>query len=174
LATPPTAGKIYLLESTSGVDDWITDHSGDPDLIDFSLQTEGTHFCQFSFPMKFIKRGKTGMAPSTSSGGVGTSNKTGNKFYNCIIMGTTKNKTNADFIDKFIMDDRHQSPTAATFKNYYLVVYYGTNNHGLFTNIANARLSYAPGIITDFEVSWQEPKHVNFNVRINWWSQFIS
>ncbi len=183
MATALTAGKIYLIESKTGVDDWITDHSGNPDLIDLDNYTgdgagnnsvEGLGYCKFNFPMKFVKRGKTGMIPSTSGGGVSTSNRTGNKFYNAIIMGTTETRAAGYLIDRFLFEDRHFVPSPTTFEKYYLIIYYGTNDHEPFTNIGNSRLSYAPGIVTDFEIAWQEEKHINLNVRLNWWSQFIS
>jgi len=177
MATGLEDGKIYLLERAGDLGaktDWITAGGGDPDTIDTEQFTEGLTLCKFSFPMKFVKRGKTGMVPSTTSGGLTGVSRTGNRFYNSIIMGTTGSRAAGYLIEKFLMDDRHLVPASATFKPYFLVVYYGTNDHEPFINVANSRLSYAPGVVTDFEVAWQEAKHINLNVRLNWWSAFTS
>jgi len=176
MATGLEDGKIYLLETAGDLGaktDWI-DAGGDPDTIDTEQFTEGLTLCKFSFPMKFVKRGKTGMVPSTTSGGLTGVSRSANKLYNAIIMGTTESRAAGYLIGKFLMDDRHHQPAAAIFKPYFLVVYFDTNDHEPFTNVANSRLSYAPGIVTDFEVAWHSEKHINLNVRLNWWSAFTS
>lgn len=94
------------------------------------------------------------------------------RFYNPIIMATCKTKTTADLIDKFLMSDAHTSGLTATFKRYYLVGYYGTNNHELFTDPNDARIKYLPGIVTDWFNRWTDPNHVNRNVRLNFKSVF--
>jgi len=177
MATGLEDGKIYLLETAGDLGaktNWIVAGSGDPDTIDTEQFTEGLTLCKFSFPMKFVKRGKTGMVPSTASGGLTGVSRTANKFYNAIIMGTTATRAAGYLIGEFLMDDRHHVPVSATFKDYFLVVYYGTNDHEPFTNVANSRLSYAPGVVTDFEIAWRSDQHINLNVRLNWWSAFTS
>lgn len=171
MATAPTAGKIYLVESDS--DDWITDHAGDPDLIDFdSFTNEGVDWCQFSFPMRMIKRGKTGITVVASGAAKTSESRNMARFYNAIVMGKTSSRANAHLIGKFLMSNRHTSGASATFKRYYLVIYYGTNDHEPFTDASDSRLSYAPGVVSDWEIQWSEPKHINMDVRINWWSVF--
>lgn len=166
MATNPTPGKIYLVESDS--DDWIGDHAGDVDLIDFdSFTAEGTDWCQMSFPMSFIKRGHTGAVVTVEGGALQSDARSRKRYYTPTIMATCKNKTTADLIGKFLMSDRHTSGRIATFKRYHLIVYYGANNHALFTDPNDARLSYLPGIVTNWHINWSEPNHINRNVKLN-------
>ena len=50
MATALTAGKFYIIESDSGNQDWITNNSGDPDLIDLDNFTEGIDYIELNIP----------------------------------------------------------------------------------------------------------------------------
>jgi hypothetical protein len=172
MATALSDGKIYLIESDAVTNqDWITNNAGDPDAIDLDSFTDGTEYCHFDFPLKMVKRGKTGITVETWGAAKTADTRSGKRFYNCIIMGKTDTRANAWNIGKFIMADNHVTG-ASTFERYYLIIYYGTNDHEPFTDASNARLSYCTGIVSDWEISWAEPQHINMDVRINWWSVF--
>ena len=76
----------------------------------------------------------------------------------------------ANLVDKFIMSDRHTSGASATFKRYYLILYFGTNLHVEFTDADDARKSYCRGVVTFVTTQWVESDNLNFFVRINWLS----
>ena len=163
-------GRILLLESKTGVDDWITDHAGNPDSIDLDNFTEGIDFCQFNFPMKMMKRGKTGAKVTVTSSGKSYDARKAARFYNAIVTGKTEGRAPAYLIENFLMSDRHTSGASATFERYYLVIQYGTTDQEPFRDSFDNIQKYCKGICTDWEIVWSEPNHVNMDVRINWWS----
>lgn len=177
MVTAPTSGYIYLLEAAGDLGaktNWITTGAGNPDTIDVDQFTEGLTLCKFINPLKHVKRGKTGIIPSTTSGGITGLHRTANKFYNSIIMGKTETRAAGYLIEKFLFNNRHIAVSIITFKDYYLVIYYGSGDHEPFTNVAGTVLSYAPGVVSDWEIGWSETTHTNLNVRLNWWSFFES
>ena len=156
MATAPTAGYIYLIESTVGVDDWITDHSGDPDLIDLSLATEGIHYCKIEIPENFKIAHWTGSQVTDSGGGNSFALRWNRRGYSIPITGWTTTRANAALIDKFIMSDRHTSGDSATYKDYYLVIYFGVNDHWLFIDASNNQKSYCKGMILNGNFTWNK------------------
>jgi hypothetical protein len=154
MATAPTAGYFYFVESTAGLEDWITDHAGDPDNIDLSLMTEGTHYCKLEMPMGFQKNFVTGVKVIDMVGGKSVDTRWQKRAYQVLANGIETSYSNANTIDKFVMSDRHTAGDTATFKRYYLVGYFGTNNHVLFTDASGTQQSYCKGIITNGSISW--------------------
>lgn len=122
--------------------------------------------------MSLTKRGHTGAIVTVEGGAIQHDERSRKRFYNPIIMATCETKAAADLIDKFLMSDRHTSGATATFKRYYLVVYYALNIHEFWTNPSDARISYLPGIVTDWHIRWEESEVLTRNVRLNFKSVF--
>jgi hypothetical protein len=147
MVTNPTAGNIYLVESTAGVEDWITDHGGDPDLMDLALMTEGTHYCKLPIPKRIQASAYTGAVVTDSGGGNSWAIRWNRRGYSIPFVGWETTRSNAWLIDKFIMSDRHTAGAIATYKDYYLVIYFGINDHWKFTDASSTQQSYCKGMI---------------------------
>jgi hypothetical protein len=158
MATAPTAGYVYFIESTNGVDDWITDHAGDPDLIDISLATEGTHYCKIEIPQRIQSNFWIGATVTDSGSGNSFDLRWNRKGYQIPIQGWQTSRTNAFYINKFLMSDRHTSGASATFKDYYLVIYFGVNDHWKFIDASDNEKSYCKGLVLNGNLTWVQNK----------------
>ena len=88
MATAPTAGYFYLIESDSGDnDDWITDHAGDPDLLDLDAYTEGTEYCKIEMPKALRVKGHTGAQVTDSGAGMSYVERTERSGYGALANG---------------------------------------------------------------------------------------
>ena len=168
MGTPLTAGRFYLIESDAGNQDWITNNSGDPDLIDLDNFTNGIDYVSLEFSRGFTRTGFTGAIVTPSGGGRSFDQRNATRFYKTLQRGIQSTLTNANLVDKFAMSDRHTSGASATFKRYYLIVYFGINSHLEFTDGSDNRKSYCKGIILSVAIQWIDSKPTNFIVRINW------
>ena len=168
IATNLTVGKIYFIESDSGNQDWITNNAGDPDAIDLDNFTEGTDYVTINIPRGFTRNSFTGAIVTPTGAGKSFDERNAARFYRVLQRGIQTTLTNANLIDKFVMSDRHTSGASATFKRYYLIVYFGTNSHLEFTDGSDARKSYCKGIIINMATIWLDSDSLNFLVRINW------
>lgn len=166
MATPPTAGTLLLLESDgTDNDDWITDHSGDPDNIDLSKFTLGTDYCYTSYPEHFAKQGNTGILIRDSGGGKSFSEKNAMRGYIVNMRALLETLTLANQFDQFIMSDRHTSGASAIIHVYYLVIYRGTNSHVKFVDGSGNQKKYCKGEVTpNYRIIWDESNHQNFPV----------
>lgn len=168
-----TDGKLYLFESESGQQDWITDNSGDPDAIVIGNFTIVTHYCLLDFVMKFDKRGITGArVPPSPGGAVSADQREEARYYIVTVAAQASSKTQADRFDEFCMSARHTKGDA-NFKRYHLIMYHTTNVHGFFTDADGNRKSYLTGIVSpDFTISLDEAKplirNVNFVFKSVW------
>ena len=168
MATNLTPGRFYLIESDAGNQDWITNNSGDPDLIDLDNFTEGLTYVSLEIPRGFTRTGFTGAVVTPSGGGKSFDLRSAKRFYKSLQRDIQTTLANANLIDKFTMSDRHTSGSIAVFKRYYLIVYFGINSHLEFTDADDNRKSYCRGIILGVATQWIESKPLNFVVRINW------
>lgn len=168
MATALTVGKFYLIESDAGNQDWITNNAGDPDAIDLDNFTLGTDYVEINIPKGFTRAGFTGAVVTPSGGGRSYDERSATRFYRALQRGFQTTLANANLIDKFVMSDRHTSGASATFKRYYLIVYFGTNLHVEFTDGSDNRKSYCKGIVISISTLWLESDNLNFIVRINW------
>jgi hypothetical protein len=168
MATAPTAGKIYFIES-DGVtnDDWITDHAGDPDLLDLDQYTEGTDYIQMKIPQGFTRTGNTGIIVTPMVGGKSFDLRPETRLYKILNVSVEGSLADANLIDGFAMSERHTSGASATFEAYYLVVYFGANSHLEFTDASGNKKSYCAGRIINVSTTWNESANLNFNIRIN-------
>lgn len=168
MATALTPGKFYLIESDAGNQDWITNNSGDPDLIDLDNFTLGLDYVVMDVPVGFTRNSFTGALVTPSGGGKSFDQRNATRFYKVLQRGFQTTLANANLIDKFVMSDRHTSGTFAIFKRYYLIVYFGINSHVEFTDGNDNRKSYCRGIVVSLAIQWLDIDSVNFIVRINW------
>jgi len=148
MAIAPTPGYIYLIESNAvDNDDWITDHGGDPDLLDLTDYTEGTEYVKLEIPQNFQKAFNTGIRVSDMVGGKSYDIRWMKRFYQLLAKGIETSVANADLIEGFIMSNRHTAGDSATFVRYYLIVYFGVNTHLKFTDASGNRQSYCKGVV---------------------------
>ena len=171
MAIALTVGRWYLIESDSAANqDWITNNSGDPDLIDLTTFTEGLEFITVKIPRRFAVRGKTGAIVTPSGAGESYDKRKEARFYNILVQGILSTRTQYGLIDKFLMTSRHTSGTPGVFKRYYLIFYFGVNDHILFTDANSVQQSYCKGIVSDWEVVWVDARNQISVVRMNFWS----
>lgn len=171
MATAPTAGFWYLIESDSvDNDDWIADHAGDPDLLDLDQYTEYTEYIALQLPKRFAVRGKTGAIVTPSGAGESYDKRKEERFYNTILQGVMGTRTQANGADQFLMSSRHTSGASAVFTRYHLILYFGTNDHIKFTDANGTQQSYCTGIVTDWEIVWLDVRNQVSVLRLNFWS----
>ena len=174
MATALTPGFIYLIESETGVDDWITDHSGDPDLIDldnFSVgnnSEEGVGFCKIEFPQQFKKNFTTGIIVQDVSGAISFERRWEKRAYAVLSRGINTTRANADLVEKFLTMPRHTAGSLSTYNFYYLIIYFGVNDHVPFTDQDGNRKSYCKGVVTSGSLLWNEKKTLIYTLSLNW------
>lgn len=125
-------------------------------------------YCQINIPRGFTINSISGIIVTPSGGGTQFDFRNASRFYRALDQGIQTSLANANLIDKFVMSDRHTSGSSATFKRYYMVIYFGTNNHVEFTDDTDTRKSYCKGAITSLATRWIDSDNLNFIVRINW------
>ena len=168
MATAPTAGYIYLIESDATDNaDWVT-ASGDPDNIDIELYVEGTEYCKIEMPQQFTKKFKTGIVVTDASGGISFERRWERRAYAILARGLPTTRVNGDLVEQFIMSARHTSGTVATYKPYYLIFYFGVNDHSPFSDAGGTRRSYCKGVVTDGSIIWLHSRPSLYNIQLNW------
>lgn len=130
--------------------------------------TEGLDYISILLPRGFTRSSFTGPVVTPSGGGKSFDQRNATRFYKLLQRGFTSTLTNANLIDKFAMSDRHTSGASAIFKRYYVILYFGTNNHVEFTDGNDNRKSYCRGIILAVIIQWLASDSLDFLVRINW------
>ena len=168
MATALTTGKLYFIESDAGNQDWITNNSGDPDLIDLDNFTNGLDYIVLDIPKGFTRSSFTGAIVTPTGAGKSYDDRIALRFYKLLQRGVPTTLANANLTDKFAMSDRHTSGAVPPFKRYYMIAYFGTNSHLEFTDSNDNRKSYCKGIILQVSTVWMGEKPNNFLVRINW------
>ena len=168
MVTAPTAGNIYLIESDATDNaDWVT-ASGDPDTIDLSLYVEGTEYCKIAMPQQFRKNFKTGIVVTDGSGAISFERRWEKRAYALLAQGISTTRANGDLVEEFLMAARHTSGTVATYKTYYLIFYFGVNDHSPFTDSAGNRKSYCKGVVTNGSMLWNQSKPDVYTIQLNW------
>ena len=173
MATALTPGFIYLIESETGVDDWITDHSGDPDLIDldnFSVgnnSEEGKGYCKLKIPRNIQKAFDTGRIVTDLIGGVSVDQRWQRRAYGMNLNGIEASIAEADLIGEFFMSNRHTAGSTSTFKQYYLIIYFGVNTHIKFTDHNGNRQSYCKGVVLKGSIIWNMGESLRYSLKLN-------
>ena len=168
MATNLTFGQFYFIESDASNQDWITNNSGDPDLIDLDNFTNGLDVVSVAIPRGFTRSSFTGAIITPTGSGKSFDKRSAMRFYKLLQRGLQTSLTNANLIDKFAMSDRHTSGDETVFKRYYAIAYFGTNSHLEFTDGNDNRKSYCKGIILQVSIQWIDTTKLHFMVRINW------
>ena len=156
-------GYIYFIESEAAQQNWLHD----PDTIVIGNFTEGTHYCKYAFPQKWVKAFATGMVITPSGGGVSFQLRPNRRYYNALAQGILTSRANADLVEKFFMDDRHTAASIASYKTYYLIIRFGASDYVNFTDHDNNRREYCKGAVTSGENIWNENDPANVLVRLN-------
>jgi hypothetical protein len=168
MATAPTAGNIYLIESDATDNaDWVT-VSGDPDTIDLDLYVEGNEYCKLEMPQQFKKNFSTGIVVTDGSGGISFERRWEKRSYTIALRGISTTRANGDLVERFLTIPRHTSGTVATYKTYYLIFYFGVNDHNPFTDSAGARQSYCKGVATIGSMLWVQSNPHRYTIDLNW------
>ena len=172
MATAPSDGYIYLIESDAVRNaDWVT-ASADPQNIDLDLYTQGTEYCRLNFPKQWNKRGTTGINIEDASSGKSFMERTSRKGYIITIQDVETTGTNASYIEQFIMDDDHTASLPATFKQYYLIMQRSSTDYEKFTDASDNRQEFCKGAIIDWDFTWNDTQNNLCKVRLvfrsNW------
>ena len=168
MATAPTAGYIYLIESDATDNaDWVT-ASGDPDNIDIELYTEGTEYCKIEMPEQFRQNFFTGIGVYDVGGGESFEMKYARRSYKVLAEGLPTTRSNGDKVANFVMLPRHTSGVSATFKEYYLIFYFGVNDHLPFIDASGNVKSYCKGRIINGSKIWDKSNPLLYTIKLNW------
>ena len=169
MATAPTAGYIYLIESDgTDNDDWITDHAGDPDLLDLDQYTEGTEYCKIEMPQQFKKNFTTGIVVTDASGAISFERRWEKRAYSVMSRGINTSRANGDLVEQFLTAPRHSAGSTTTYHTYYLIFYFGVDDHVPFTDSAGNRKSYCKGVVTNGSLLWNESMPNTYIISLNW------
>jgi hypothetical protein len=170
MATPLSDGKVYLIESDAGDNqNWVPT----PGNIDLDNFIQGDEYCVLSIPRQWTQGGVTGIQADTASGGNGFMTRTWRRYYIVKMVGLEAIGAEAHYVDEFIMNNRHTATSGATFTDYYLVICRdedGATGYQKFTNSAGAQVDYCKGVVTDFQIIWQEGKNLRATVQFTFMS----
>jgi len=114
----------------------------------------------------------TGAIVTPSGAGKSFAKKDERRFYKALDRGIQTSLANFNLIDKFVMSPQHTSGASAIYIDYYMIVYFGTNSHVKFTDANGNQQSYCKGIIIGAIGRWIDTDSLNFQVRINWDSEW--
>ena len=169
MATALTGGYIYFIESDgTDNDNWIIDHSGDPDLLDLDQYTEGTEYCKIEIPQNWKVSFYTGISVSDVGSGLSYDLRNAKRGYKAYTKGIQTSVANAKLIDQFFMSDRHTSGATATYKKYYMIIYFGVNDHWLFTDHNGTQKSYCKGVALGGDINWIDARSLTCSITIHW------
>lgn len=169
MATALTAGYIYFIESDgTDNDDWITDHAGDPDLLDLDQYTEGTEYCKIEIPKNWKVGFYTGHNVSDVGSGLSYDLRNAQRGYKAYTKGLQTSVANGKLIDKFFMSDRHTSGATTTYKTYYMIIYFGVNDHWLFTDHNSVQKSYCKGAVIGGDITWFDTNNLTCMISLHW------
>ena len=171
MAIALTPGYIYLIESVDDLEvgnDFITDDAGDPDDIDLTNYVEALDYCKIEMPQQFTKKFQTGIVVTDVSGGISFERRWERRAYAILARGLPTSRSNGDLVEQFLMSARHTSGTAATYKPYYLIFYFGVNDHSPFSDADGNRKSYCKGVVTNGALIWNQAKPNLYNIQLNW------
>jgi len=161
----PTAPFIALLESDSADnDDWITDHAGDPDDITWTNYTEGLEAIVLTKVSSLLIVPVTGVQFEHLGSGVSYDQKFGKRFYQFTINGIVETWADANYIDRFCMDDRHT--TGTDFSRIYLVHKKANSDYKEFTDEDNARKEYCACNISNCRLQWSSSQPLLWQYQI--------
>lgn len=163
-----TPGKIYFIESEAAQQNWLHD----PDNIVIGNFTEGIHYIQIDIPRNFTRVSQTGIVVTPSGAGKSFAERNESRFYRALQRGIQTSLANANIIDKFVMAPRHTSGAIGIYKDYYLIVYFGTNLHLEFTDSDGTPRSYCKGVILKATTVWIDSESLIFLVRFQWESEW--
>jgi len=169
MAIALTAGYIYLIESDgTDNDDWITDHAGDPDSLDLTNYTEGTEYCKIEMPELFRQDFFTGIIVYDVGGGSSFDMKYEKRAYKVLASGLPTTRANGDLVSNFCMIPRHTSGVSTTYHTYYLIFYFGVNDHLPFIDGSGNTKSYCKGVVTNGSKIWDKSNPHLYTLKLNW------
>lgn len=166
-----TEGNIYVIESIGdlGGDDFIVTHAGDPEDIVIGNYTEGTSYFKIPLPTQWALSGNTGTEiTSGSAGNEFYATRSAMRGYRGTIQGIVTSVAAVNFIDEFIMADRHTSGATATFKQPYLIIKFATDSYIKFTDSTSTQQKYCKGTPIKDSLQWRKSKNLTFTVSFAW------
>lgn len=161
----PTAPWIGFVESNAvDNDDWITDHSGDPDLITWTNYTEGTEALIITKPQMWTISAIPGNTAKPLAGGITYEYRTGKRYYRFLIRAQVSSRTQVNYALKFPMFERHTE--ASSWKDFYLIWMYAANDHLGFVDGANAVQDYMHVHVAKLDVMWNQGSSKTYTLQI--------
>lgn len=171
----PTPPYIAFVESDSATnDDWITDHSGDPDDIDWSTYTEGQEAVVLTKFARCSVNAVTGVKGEQLGAGISYDEKYGTRYYQFDIAGVlnegaaSSTWTAVNYLDQFAMDDSHTTGTG--FTRFYLIICQAASNYKEFTDNNNARKEYCMCNIKNVLMSFADARNLSWTYQIQGFS----
>ncbi|BDI54972.1 MAG: hypothetical protein QIT40_gp14 [Lokiarchaeia virus VerdaV4] len=171
MSTALTEGYIYFIEAIdegANDDNWVTTGGGDPDTIDISKWTEGIDYCKIDIPQNIKTGFYTGHNVSDVGSGLQYDLRSAARGYKAFTKGLITSRANAKLMDQFFMSDRHTSGATATYKTYYMIIYFGVNDHWPFTDQNGNQKSYCKGAVLGGDLNWFETKSLTILTNLHW------
>ncbi len=156
----PTAPFVAFIESSNADnDDWITDHSGDPDLITWdgtgaaTAYTEGTDAIVFTKILSRKIAAIPGNRAEPRAGGNTFEYRSGRRRYGFQYKFLLNSRSEVNTALKFPMLERH-TEASTPYVDFYLVDLQAANDHITFQGASNATKSYCQVHITEISEVW--------------------
>ena len=166
-----TPGYLYFIEAIdngAGDANWVTTGGGDPDTIDISKWTEGLDYCKIAFPESTKIGFYTGHNVSDVGSGLSYDLRNAKRGYKAFTRGLITTRANAKLMDQFFMSDRHTVGASAIYKTYYMIIYFGVNDHWPFTDHNSNQKSYCKGAVLGGDLNWRETKKGSILTNLHW------
>lgn len=133
----------WLVESDDDDnDDWINDHTGDPELLNASLYTEGTE--SWNLIYYDMKRGGAYSLDIEDLPSWKTVDSSLEEGYTTVVLECTYQGANfaATLAKKMAIHQFHRTHTKPTDNPFYFVMRYDTDSYELFYNASRSEVKY--------------------------------
>ena len=161
-------GCIYLIESNAARNsDWITDHSGDPDAIDFATDNfnEGDDYIVISKFTDYNVMSHTGVPVKQTGGGYQYDVKLGKRYHTISFSGIVSSLAAANKVEQMIMAPEHTETTG--FARYFLIIRFAASSYQNFTDNKGTQKEYCRCIIETGSIGWDADDPLIWTVSFN-------
>ena len=165
MATDMVTGYYYFVESNTDNIEWVPTVDN---IILGALYTEGTEYVKLQIPQHNKIGFTTGIVVTDSGAGSSFDERAAARGYKLLSEGIETTLTNAAQVMNFFMLDRHTSGAAATYKQVYMVIKYGTTSYVKFINAASTAVDYCKGAVISGELDWDQDDFLRATIRLNW------
>lgn len=137
MATAVSARTLYLIESDATLNvNWVPTVAN----IDLDFYTEGVEYFKMDYPFRKTKHFYTGLKITDLANATSFIMKKGKRGYLFNVQGKCYTKASSDYVDQFLLANKHVK--AASYEDYYLVLVHDSGTYEKFTDDGGTRRDY--------------------------------